>query len=203
MSARNGASEQVQPLYISAACSRSNSSAARPQDGLVAFASGHLIALWKSAVRARDYSPQQTRDGLKELTGCYDYQNELSAGVHRTLPGHKGDVTALEFVQGSAKSRYLVSGDATGEVKVWKEHEEHVSDLYCGQSDQPHADTVRDHRQWTLLATLTGHQGSVSAVIGLQLSGDDDAISDDLLILSGGSDSTIRVSRVSDSSQGV
>ncbi|KWU47145.1 WD40 repeat-like protein [Rhodotorula sp. JG-1b] len=154
MSAQEGLGEQVQPLYISAACSRSNSSAARPQDGLVAFASGHLIALWKSA-------------------------NELSAGVHRTLPGHKGDVTALDFVQGSGKSRYLVSGDATGAVKVWKEHEE----------------------QWTLLATLTGHQGSVSAVIGLQLSGDDDSTTDDLLILSGGSDSTIRISRVSESSQ--
>jgi len=55
--------------------------------------------------------------------------------------------------------------------------------------------------QWTLLATLTGHQGSVSAVIGLQLSGDEDSTTDDLLILSGGSDSTIRVTRVSESSQ--
>jgi elongator complex protein 2 len=127
MSARDGLSEQVQPLYISAACSRSNSSAARPHDGLVAFASGHLIALWKSAVRTPDYSLQGTQAGLDTLTGCHGYQNELSAGVHNTLPGYKGDVTALDFVQGSGKSRYLVSGDATGAVNVWKEHEEHVS----------------------------------------------------------------------------
>lgn len=60
MSAQEGLGEQVQPLYISAACSRSNSSAARPQDGLVAFASGHLIALWKSAVRPPDDSLQST-----------------------------------------------------------------------------------------------------------------------------------------------
>ena len=60
MSAQEGLGEQVHPLYVSAACSRSNSSAARPQDGLVAFASGHLIALWKSAVRAPDNSLQST-----------------------------------------------------------------------------------------------------------------------------------------------
>ncbi|GAA5868103.1 hypothetical protein JCM3774_001022 [Rhodotorula dairenensis] len=150
MNAVQGEGEHAHPLYISAACSRSSASAARPQDGLVAFASGHLIALWNSA-------------------------NELSAGVHATLPGHKGDVSALDFVQGSGKSRYIVSGDATGAVKVWKEHEE----------------------QWTPLATPTGHEGSVSAVVGLRLS----ATEDDLLILSGGSDSTIRVSRVTESEQ--
>ncbi|GAA5984289.1 hypothetical protein JCM10908_006126 [Rhodotorula pacifica] len=144
----------IEPLYISAACSRSNASAARPQDGLVAFASGHLIALWKSA-------------------------NDRSAGVHKTLPGHKGDVTALKFVQGPGKSRYIVSGDAAGVAIVWKEHED----------------------QWTPLATLTGHEGSVSAVIGLELSGDDSSTTDNLLIVTGGSDSTIRVSRVTSSGQ--
>jgi hypothetical protein len=39
-----------------------------------------------------------SRDGLDTLTGCHGYQNELSAGVHNTLPGYKGDVTALDFV---------------------------------------------------------------------------------------------------------
>lgn len=54
-----GHAEQV---YISAACSRKNATAARPHDGLVAFASGRLIALWKSAVR----SPSQlAQEGLK------------------------------------------------------------------------------------------------------------------------------------------
>lgn len=41
---------QIEPLYISAAASRNNASASRTLDGLVAFASGHLVSLWNSAV---------------------------------------------------------------------------------------------------------------------------------------------------------
>lgn len=120
-----------------------------------------------------------------------------------TLPGHKGDVSALDFVQGSGTSRCIVSGDATGAVKVWKEHGEQVrtSGPVPGATGPCSRDThlrSRGPRQWTPLATLTAHEASVSAVFGLQLS----AAADNLLILSGGSDSTIRVSRVTPSGQG-
>lgn len=105
----------VQALYTAAACSRNHASAARPQDGLVAFASGHSVALWKSAVRPLAALPDQ----LARSPVCL--QDEHSAGVHQTLPGHRGDVTALRFVQSQAQSDCFVSGDAQGEVRVWRE----------------------------------------------------------------------------------
>ncbi|GJN90798.1 hypothetical protein Rhopal_003812-T1 [Rhodotorula paludigena] len=138
----------VKALYTAAACSRNHASAARPQDGLVAFASGHFVALWKSA-------------------------NEHSAGVHQTLPGHRGNVTALRFVQSEAQSDCFVSGDAQGEVRVWRE------------KDGP----------WTTLALLTGHSGSISAVEAVELEGVNSEKR--YLVFTGGSDATLRVWTVS------
>ncbi|BGO91728.1 hypothetical protein NBRC10512_006823 [Rhodotorula toruloides] len=143
-----GHAEQV---YISAACSRKNATAARPHDGLVAFASGRLIALWKSA------------DGNH-------------AGVHRTLPGHGGDVTALKFARSEGKSDCFVSGDATGIARVWLERD----------------------GEWVHLATLTGHTGSVSALDVFQLDSDGQKA---YLVVTGGSDSMLRVWTVNQSGE--
>ncbi|KPV74938.1 uncharacterized protein RHOBADRAFT_44457 [Rhodotorula graminis WP1] len=85
---------RVEQRYISAAASRNHASAARPQDGLVAFASGHLVALWQSA-------------------------DERSAGVTRTLAGHGADVASLAFAQSAQASDCFVSGDAKGDVRIW------------------------------------------------------------------------------------
>ncbi|GAA5895240.1 hypothetical protein JCM8208_005945 [Rhodotorula glutinis] len=87
---------RVEQRYISAACSRNHASAARPQDGLVAFASGHLVALWQSA-------------------------DNRSAGVANTLAGHGADVASLAFAQSPQTSDCFVSGDAKGDARVWRQ----------------------------------------------------------------------------------
>ncbi|BGP24984.1 RNA polymerase II elongator complex protein 2 [Rhodotorula toruloides] len=143
-----GRAEQV---YISAACSRNHATFARPHDGLVAFASGRLIALWKSA-------------------------DENHAGVHRTLPGHAGDVTALKFARSEGKSDCFVSGDAAGVARVWLERD----------------------GEWTHLATLTGHIGSISALHAFELDSNEERV---YIVVTGGSDSRLRVWTVSQSGE--
>ncbi|BGP40443.1 Elongator subunit elp2 [Rhodotorula kratochvilovae] len=139
---------RVDPLYISAACSRNHASAARVQDGLVAFASGHLLALWESA-------------------------SETSAGVKQTLPGHGADVSALAFAQSTETSDCLVSGDVKGQARVWREV----------------------NGQWTTLAALDAHSGSVSAVEAVELVAE--GKEKEYLILTGGSDAVVKVWTVS------
>ncbi|GAA6063331.1 hypothetical protein JCM10212_003917 [Sporobolomyces blumeae] len=132
------AGPSVTPIYISAAASRNNASVARTRDGLVLFASGHLIALW-------------------------DSDDEASRGVKQTLAGHNALVSALKLVQGQDQA--FVSGDAQGKVKLWTEID----------------------GKWTTLASLSGHSGSVSAVEAIHLA------DGTYLVVTGGSDSTIRV----------
>ncbi|CEQ39450.1 SPOSA6832_00976, partial [Sporobolomyces salmonicolor] len=137
----------VTPVYIAAAASRNNASAVRPEDGLVAFASGHLVALWNSAV-------------------CPD---PASNGVRKTLAGHQADVSALKFVHQEGESSCFVSGDAAGVTRVWSESE----------------------GEWTTVATLSGHAGSISSVEALRLPSDGGE--GRLLVLTGGSDAVIQV----------
>ncbi|BGP16559.1 Elongator subunit elp2 [Rhodosporidiobolus nylandii] len=96
-------------------------------------------------------------------------------GVHRTLPGHQGDVTALKFAHfgegsGNKDSATFVSGDANGSARVWREK----------------------GGEWEPLAVLPGHSGSVASVDALELKEDGG-----LLVLTGGSDSKVHVWRVS------
>ncbi|GAA6050328.1 hypothetical protein JCM3770_002965 [Rhodotorula araucariae] len=135
-------------LYVSAACSRNHGSAARVQDGLIAFASGHLVALWNSA-------------------------SENSAGVEQTLPGHGADVSALAFAQSTETSDCFVSGDAKGHARVWREAD----------------------GQWTTLAVLPPHSGSVSAVEAVELIAE--GKQKNYLVLTGGSDAVLKVWTVS------
>ncbi|GAA5979745.1 hypothetical protein JCM5350_002033 [Sporobolomyces pararoseus] len=88
---------QIEPLYISAAASRNNASASRTLDGLVAFASGHLISLWNSA-------------------------DEANQGIHATLTGHGAEVSALKFT--NLDQQTFVSGDAAGSAKLWRQESE-------------------------------------------------------------------------------
>ncbi|GAA5950694.1 hypothetical protein JCM21900_000482 [Sporobolomyces salmonicolor] len=134
----------VTPVYIAAAASRNNASAARLEDGLVAFASGRLVALWNSA-------------------------DPASNGVRKTLAGHQADVSALKFVHQEGESSCFVSGDAAGVARVWSESE----------------------GEWTTVATLSGHAGSISSVEALRLPSDGGE--GRLLVLTGGSDAVIQV----------
>ncbi|GAA6020260.1 hypothetical protein JCM11491_003868 [Sporobolomyces phaffii] len=139
----------VTPVYISTAASRNNASASRNSDGLVVFASGHLVSLWHSA-------------------------NDANEGVHATLPGHGGPVSALKFV--TSDDSAFVSGDATGTAKLWTEQH---------RPGHPRA-------TWQELSSLDQiHRGSVSAVEALALG------NDEFLVVTGGSDATIRISTVS------
>ncbi|ORY89477.1 WD40-repeat-containing domain protein [Leucosporidium creatinivorum] len=137
--------------YIAASANRAPTSACRLSDGLVAFGSGHFVALWHSS-------------------------DERSAGVHATLPGHQGDVTALKFLQTHLQpSRYFVSGDSAGVVRLWEEQQD---------------------GQWTTSAVLTGHTQSISALAILELP-QGQGQQTDLLVLSGGSEGAIQAWRVS------
>lgn len=44
-------------VYIAASANRAATSACRPSDGLVAYGSGHFVALWRSSVRSRALEP--------------------------------------------------------------------------------------------------------------------------------------------------
>lgn len=104
--------------YVAAACNRySNVSDCRLSDGLVAFGSGRLIALYHSLVVFRShFAPAHP------LTREY-HQDKDSNGVHYTLPGHLGEVTTLKFIADT----FIVSGDTRGEVIIWQQLDHQVS----------------------------------------------------------------------------
>ncbi|GAA5872808.1 hypothetical protein JCM8547_005709 [Rhodosporidiobolus lusitaniae] len=140
----------VRTRLISSGSSRNHAQDVRTSDGLTAFAAGQAVALWSSS-------------------------NDKSVGVHQTLPGHQGDVTALKFAHdgiGSARkeSSVFVSGDSKGTARVWKEK----------------------GGEWSTLAVLPGHSGSVASVEALELEQEGE-----LLVLTGGSDAVIQVWKVS------
>ncbi|WVQ78566.1 hypothetical protein IAT38_000652 [Cryptococcus sp. DSM 104549] len=78
------------PAYIAIGSNRASSCAAATKDGLLFFGAGRLVALW---------------------------QTTEARGVHATLPGHRGQVTALKLLPDGR----VVSGDSVGEVRVWRE----------------------------------------------------------------------------------
>ena len=45
--------------------------------------------------------------------------------MHTALPGHKAEVTVVQYVKGNDK--VIVSGDAYGAVRVWQQHSGRVS----------------------------------------------------------------------------
>ncbi|GAA5904082.1 hypothetical protein JCM6882_003820 [Rhodosporidiobolus microsporus] len=144
---------QVDQLLIAAGSSRNAAQDCRTSDGLVAFASGHSTALWRSA-------------------------DETSHGVYQTLPGHQGDVSALKFAHdgkgtGEKTSRVFASGDSKGVVRVWNEVD----------------------GQWSTLAVLSGHTGSVASIEVLELPSESGE--GELLVVSGGSDSLLQAWRIS------
>ncbi|KAK4054542.1 Elongator subunit elp2 [Microbotryomycetes sp. JL201] len=144
---------RVETQYISCGANRANVSASRPSDGLVAFGSGPLVALWHSS-------------------------DPKHRGVHATLAGHDGQISALKFLDTTASdttSKWLATGDSTGSVILWLE--------------QP-------SNQWTRHAILKGHTNSVSAIAMLEMQSSSSSSSSssnqqlDLLVVTGASDAT-------------
>ena len=41
-------------------------------------------------------------------------------GVRATLSGHKGQVTTVKLLEDTAGDSFFVSGDTTGEIRIWK-----------------------------------------------------------------------------------
>ncbi|CAO3634423.1 unnamed protein product [Mucor hiemalis] len=139
---------QVSSEYISVGCNRTAHAACWGNNGLVAFGADTLIAL---------YSPL----------------SEDSKGIKETLPGHKGRVICLTFIErGSEASLHdvaLVSGSADNTAKIWK--------------------TNADGK-WINSATLEGHTGAVETIACMRahsVEGETD------MIVTGSSDGTIRV----------
>ncbi|SCV72081.1 BQ2448_4775 [Microbotryum intermedium] len=134
-------------VYISAAANRADVADCRTHDGLLAFGSARLVALWDS------HSP-------------------ISSGIHKTLAGHEGTVTALRFIKSSTSStpsRRLVTGDSLG--------------------------------QWSTVAVLSGHTRSISAVATLTLGEGGSNGGEDVLVFTGSSDASIRVWRIRNDAQ--
>ncbi|KAG2212240.1 hypothetical protein INT47_001599 [Mucor saturninus] len=139
---------QVSSEYISIGCNKTAHAASWGNSGLVAFGADTLIAL---------YSPL----------------NEYSKGVQETLPGHKGRVICLKFIErgseASIKDVALVSGSADNTAKVWK---------------------INASGKWVNSATLEGHTGAVETIACMRaqsIEGETD------MIITGSSDGKIRV----------
>jgi elongator complex protein 2 len=115
-------------IYCSAAANRSSNVSDVGKDGLVAFGSGRLIALWNSEVSTLNW-PYQTSAGQDSERVPSLAQDPDSSGVHQTLPGHLGEVTVLKFVKGTTDT--FVSGDATGQAIVWKHDGDKASPFSC------------------------------------------------------------------------
>jgi WD40 repeat protein len=63
------------------------------------------------------------RDLVSCMCGCSNNLQEPDVrGVHRTLPGHEGLVTALCFFS----PKLFVSGDDKGTLKIWTNEDERV-----------------------------------------------------------------------------
>ncbi|ORX33777.1 elongator protein [Kockovaella imperatae] len=122
---------QVSAQYIATGANHSASCSAAAPDGIVAYGSGKLVSLWDT---------------------------EHESGVYATLAGHPGDVTKIKYLQGSSSGENkFVSGDTTGQVRVWREttrgqyscavtFDAHASDsisaLGIGPSDSPLANHI-------------------------------------------------------------
>ncbi|KAJ2800630.1 Elongator subunit elp2, partial [Coemansia guatemalensis] len=103
-----------------------------------AYGAGNYVALWPAA-------------------------DEQAAGVVCTLAGHKARVNCVRFARGTGDA-VLVSGDADGAVRVWR------------QADGTWQDAV----------ALEGHSGAVQAVDALWLD-------DVLVVVTAATDGTVRV----------
>ncbi|GAA5816810.1 hypothetical protein MFLAVUS_010344 [Mucor flavus] len=139
---------QVSSEYISIGCNKTAHAACWGNSGLVAFGADTLIAL---------YSPL----------------NENSKGVQETLPGHKGRVICLAFVErgheADIKDVALVSGSADNTAKIWK---------------------MNKDGKWINSATLEGHTGAVETIACMRahsIEGETD------MIITGSADGTIRI----------
>ncbi|SGY21675.1 BQ5605_C016g08263 [Microbotryum silenes-dioicae] len=165
-------------VYISAAANRADVADCRPHDGLLAFGSARLVALWESNVsRQASVRPVQIIVRLSPMTTLFT-QSPTSNGIHKTLAGHEGHVTALRFIKtpssNSTPSRHLVTGDSLGQVRLWKQHSE--------------------TQQWSTRAVLSGHVKSISAVTTVALG--DGSSGDHFLVFTASSDASIRVWRI-------
>ncbi|KAI8390089.1 WD40-repeat-containing domain protein [Blakeslea trispora] len=139
---------KVTSEYISIGCNRTAHAACWGNSGLVAFGADALIAL---------YSPL----------------DKNSKGVQETLPGHKGRVICLKFIErgqkGAMKDVALVSGSADFTAKIWK------------------TDATG---KWINSATLEGHTGSIESVACMRAQSIETTKD---LIATGSSDGTIRI----------
>ncbi|ORY28327.1 elongator protein [Naematelia encephala] len=85
------------PAYISVGANRASSSSVRLSSGLVAFGAGRFVALW-------------------------DPEDQADKGVYATLPGHKSQVCIVKSLPYSSHGvEGIVSGDSSGEVRLWTE----------------------------------------------------------------------------------
>ncbi|GAA5894313.1 Elongator subunit ELP2 [Sporobolomyces salmoneus] len=130
---------RVEPLYISAAASRNNASASRTTDGLIAFASGHLISLWNSA-------------------------NDTHEGIHTTLTGHGAEVSALKF--SNLDQHILVSGDRKGNAKLWRQEGESIKGTWKELASLPNVHSGSVSAVETLALSSEGGESKYLVVTG-------------------------------------
>ncbi|WWD16158.1 hypothetical protein CI109_100583 [Kwoniella shandongensis] len=136
---------RVEPAYISIGSNRASSSAASTSTGTLAFGAGKFVALWSTQSTSAPY-------------------------IRATLPGHKGQVTSLKLLSDNR----IVSGDAVGEVRVWKSTDGEVS--------------------WECEVSWEAHKGASISAIGV-VAGKGDGFMGDK-IFTGGSDGIVRLWKI-------
>ncbi|EJT97577.1 WD40 repeat-like protein [Dacryopinax primogenitus] len=139
--------------YVSIGCNRFSNAADCSPENLVAFGAGQFIALWQLSQHS-------------------------SRGIQRTLSGHSHTVTTVKFQtrvdeKGTKRTFGLVSGDAGGEVIVWRV----VDDV------------------WALSARLKAHKSSIASIglLATTTSGAVNGGQESGLLLTGASDGTVNV----------
>jgi WD40 repeat protein len=107
----------------------------------------------------------------------------LHRGVQETLLGHKASITALKYLK--QDSSFLLTGDSNGVLKLWQDRQG-VSWFVFGANELI-------SQQWSCIATCQAHEGSLSCLDLLR----QPCKPEELLLISAGSDSTLKTWRFS------
>ena len=109
----------IKSTYVSSGANRASTCSAITPSGAIAFGADRAIATW---------SPSST---------------DRNVG---TLPGHQANVTALKSCGGAGASA-LISGDAEGSARYWKEADGEVRTDYSGRPNLISRSAARQHGQ--------------------------------------------------------
>ncbi|WWC89777.1 uncharacterized protein L201_004703 [Kwoniella dendrophila CBS 6074] len=107
--------------------------------------------------------------GSGKLLSLWDTESNENQGIWKTLPGHQGKITTVKLLLEEEK---FISGDTNGEIIIWSKKT---------RSSEKKND---NDEEWKLERKWIAHEKSSISALGVSPNG---------IILSGGSDSTIKI----------